>query len=518
MKPKFYMTCAIPYANGEPHIGHAYEVIAADMIARFKRLDGYDVRFQTGMDEHGLKIEQAAGKLGITPQALVDDIAAKFRKLYDDLGITYTDMIRTTEPRHKERVQKLWNKMLANGDIYLDKYAGWYSVRDEAYFDEGELTDGPGGQKLAPSGAPVEWMEEESYFFRLSKYQDKLLDLYTRNPTFIHPKNRVNEVSNFVKSGLRDLSISRTTFKWGVPVPDAPDHVMYVWVDALSNYITALGYPDESEGSLMDRYWPADVHMIGKDIIRFHAIYWPAFLMSAGIEVPHRVCAHGWWTNEGEKMSKSVGNVIDPNELVATYGLDQTRYYMVREVPYGNDCDFSHAGLIKRINSNLANDLGNLAQRSLSMIAKNCGGVVPTKGAYTEADNALLGKAQALLAGSRVAMDDQALHKMLDLVWEVIGDANRYVDEQAPWGLKKTDPERMATVLYVLAETVRYVALLLQPFMPTSMSAMLDQLAVPVDARDFTMLTPEHALVSGTPLPTPSGIFPRFVEPSEEKK
>jgi len=517
MKPKFYMTCAIPYANGEPHIGHAYEVVAADMIARFKRLDGFDVRFQTGMDEHGLKIQQTAAKLGTTPQALVDEVAAKFRKMYDAFGITYTDMIRTTEERHKKSVQVLWQKLVEKGDIYLGKYAGFYSVRDEAYFDESELTDGADGKKLAPTGAPVEWMEEESYFFKLSAYQDKLLDFYTRNPRCIAPKSRFNEIFQFVKSGLRDLSISRTTFNWGVPVPGDPKHVMYVWVDALSNYITALGYPNEDEDSLMKKYWPADLHMIGKDIIRFHTVYWPAFLMSAGIELPKRVFAHGWWTNEGEKMSKSVGNVVDPNELIATYGLDQTRYYMVREAPFGLDSDFSHDSLIKRINSNLANDLGNLAQRSLSMIAKNCASVVPTPGERTESDKALLGKAQALLPLMRAAMDEQALHKALDAAWDVIGDANRYVDEQAPWALKKTDPVRMAAVLYVLAETVRYVAILLQPYMPGSMAKMLDQLAVPENERDFTFLNDEAALKAGTPLPAPAGVFPRFALPEDKK-
>lgn len=515
MKPKYYLTCAIPYANGEPHIGHAYEVIAADCLARFKRLDGFDVRFQTGMDEHGQKIEQTAAKLNITPQELVDRVAEQFKKMYDDLGITYDDMIRTTSERHKTRAQKFWEKMEANGDIYLGKYSGWYSVRDEAYFDEGELADGPNGQKLAPTGAPVEWMEEQSYFFRLSAYQDKLLDLFTRNPHFIQPKGRFNEIFSFVKSGLRDLSISRTTFKWGVPVPGAPDHVMYVWVDALSNYITALNFPDEGTDSLMQKYWPADYHMIGKDIIRFHTVYWPAFLMSAGVELPHSVFAHGWWTNEGEKMSKSVGNVINPYDLIKTYGLDQMRFYMMRDVPYGNDCDFSHAAIISRINSNLANDFGNLAQRSLSMIAKNCGAVVPEHGVFTDADMALLSKAYGLLEVTRREMDAQAFHKALDAIWDVIGDGNRYVDEQAPWALKKTDPARMATVLYVLAETVRCCALLVQPFMPDSMAKMLDQLAVPEGERDFACLNANHALKPGVPLPTPSGVFPRFIEEAQ---
>ncbi len=509
---KFYITAAIPYANGEPHIGHAYEAIAADAMARFKRLDGYDVRFQTGMDEHGQKIEQTAQKLGQTPQELVGRVSALFRDLYDRLGVTYTDMIRTTEERHKTRAQAFWKQMEKSGDIYMGKYAGWYSVRDEAYFDESELTDGPDGKKRAPSGAPAEWMEEESYFFRLSAYRDRLLALYDSNPRFIQPAARRNEIVNFVKAGLRDLSISRTTFQWGVPVPDAPKHVMYVWVDALSNYITALDYPEAKSKSLMSRYWPADLHMIGKDIIRFHAVYWPAFLMAAGLEPPLRVFGHGFIYNRGEKMSKSVGNVISPDDLLAQYGLDPIRYFLLRDVAYGQDGDISHDAVIQRMNSDLANDLGNLAQRSLSMIAKNGGGQVPQPSAFSEADRMLLERARDLLPLMRQEMEEQAFHKALDRAWEVIGDANRYVDQQAPWALKKTDPARMATVLYTLAEVLRHIAILLQPFMPGSMAKMLDQLAVPEDRRAFANLTPDDALEPGTPLPAPEGVFPRYVE------
>ncbi len=511
MKPTHYITAAIPYANGEPHIGHAYEVICADVLARFKRLDGFEARFQTGMDEHGQKIEQTAAKQGLAPQDLVNRVSAQFKKLYDDLRISYDDFICTTEPRHKTRAQNFWKKMQASGDIYLGKYSGWYSVRDEAYIDESELTEGPDGKKRAPSGAPVEWMEEESYFFRLSVYQDKLLALYEKNPRFIQPNTRRNEIISFVKSGLRDLSISRKTFKWGVPVPDAPDHVMYVWVDALSNYITALEY-SENDGAAFKKFWPADIHVIGKDIIRFHAVYWPAFLMSAGLDLPACVAAHGFIYNRGEKMSKSVGNVIAPMELVQTYGLDPVRYFFVREAAYGNDVDISHEAVVQRMNSDLANDLGNLAQRSLSMINKNCGAQVPAHGPFTEADSWLLAKARELLPHVRREMDALALHKALERVWEVIGDGNRYVDEQAPWALKKTDPERMATVLYVLAETLRCVAILAQPFMPDSMGKMLDQLAVPADRRSFAALTADHALEAGTPLPTPQGVFPRYVD------
>jgi methionyl-tRNA synthetase len=512
MKTPYYITCAIPYANGAPHIGHAYEAIAGDTLARFKRLDGFDVRFQTGMDEHGQKNEQTAAKLGISPQELVDQTSAQFKKMYETLGISFDDFMRTTEPRHKERAQAFWRKMVEAGDIYLDKYSGWYSVRDEAYFDEAELTTAPDGKKFAPSGAPVEWMEEESYFFRLSKYQGKLLDLYTRRPDFITPKSRYNEIFNFVKSGLRDLSVSRTTFSWGVPVPDAPKHVMYVWVDALSNYITALNYPEMGEGSLMEKFWPADLHVIGKDIIRFHAVYWPAFLMSAGIEVPKAISGHGMILTHGEKMSKSVGNIVSTEDVIEKFGVDALRYFLLRDISFGQDGDISNEALIARVNSNLANDLGNLAQRSLSMIAKNCGAVVPEHGALTDADNALLNKAYGLLDVVRREMDAQAFHKALEAIWVVIGDGNRYVDEQAPWTLKKTDSARMATVLYVLAEAIRCVALLVQPFMPTAMAAMLDQLSVPADQRTFAAIKAEHALKAGTPLPTPSGVFPRYVE------
>jgi len=503
---RYYLTAAIPYANGAPHIGHAYEVIAADALARFMRLDGFDVRFQTGMDEHGQKIEQTARKLGISPQALVDRISAEFRALYDRLGVSYDDFIRTTEPRHKAGVQEFWRRM-SKDDIYLGSYAGWYSVRDEAYFDEAELSAGDNGQKLAPSGAPVEWVEEESYFFRLSAYQDRLLQLYETHPEFIQPESRRNEIVSFVRSGLRDLSISRTTFSWGVPVPDAPRHVMYVWVDALSNYITALGYP---AGSELSKFWPADMHMIGKDITRFHAIYWPAFLMSAGLEVPKRVFGHGFIYSRGEKMSKSVGNVIAPQELIADYGLDQLRYFLLREAAFGQDVNISHEALVQRINSDLANDFGNLAQRVLSMINRNCEARVPQPGPLLSADETLLSAARGLLARLRGEFAEQAFHRALEIVWQLVGDANRYVDEQAPWALRKTDTARMGTVLYVLAETLRHLALLAQPVVPEAAAKLLDQLAVPPDRRDYAALaTP---ITPGTALPKPEGIFPRFVE------
>ena len=511
MDNKFYITTPIYYINDKPHIGHAYASLACDVLARFKRLDGHDVMFLTGTDEHGQKVAKSAANAGFEPKAFTDKVSQNFRDLTKTLNLSNDDFIRTTEERHYKACQALWIELLKRDEIYLGKYAGWYAVRDEAYYGEDELTDGPNGKKLAPSGAECEWMEEPSYFFRLSAWADRLLAYYDANPQFIQPQSRRNEVISFVKSGMRDLSVSRTAITWGVPVPNEPKHVMYVWLDALTNYITAVGYPDTNAESYK-RFWPADVHMVGKDILRFHAVYWPAFLMAAGLEPPRRVFAHGWWTNEGQKISKSLGNVIDPLDLIQTYGLDQTRYFLMREVPFGSDSDFSRTAMMHRINGNLANDLGNLAQRSLSMIHKNCGAQVPQPGALTEADNVLLGKARALLGLVRGELDAQAFHKALDHIWLVVGDSNRYVDEQGPWALKKTDPARMATVLYVLAETLRHVAILIQPFMPDSMGRMLDQLAVPADQRSFAALTPDHALQPGTPLPAPEGVFPRYVE------
>jgi len=508
MTSTYYVTTPIYYVNDKPHIGHAYTTLACDALARFKRLDGYDVMFLTGTDEHGQKVEAAAAAAGVDPQSFTDRVSQNFRDLVGVMNYSTDDFIRTTEPRHVKAVQELWRRLKANGHIYLGSYAGWYSVRDEAFYTETELNT-VNGEKRAPSGAPVEWVEEPSYFFDLSKWQDKLLAFYEANPGFIAPESRRNEVLSFVRGGLKDLSVSRTSFKWGIPVPDDDAHIMYVWLDALTNYITAAGYPDTDGGYA--KWWPADLHMVGKDILRFHAVYWPAFLMGAGLEPPKRVFAHGWWTVEGEKMSKSLGNAIDPLKLVETYGLDQVRYFLLREVPFGNDGDFSQKAMANRMNSELANDLGNLSQRVLSMVAKNCDATVPQPGAFTPADEALLGAAAALLDVQRAAYDAQAFNRALEAVFEVVGRANRYVDEQAPWALRKTDPARMATVLYTLIETVRHVAILLQPVMPQSIARMLDQLAVPTDARGFDRLAPEHRLVPGTPLPKPEGVFPRWV-------
>jgi methionyl-tRNA synthetase len=510
MKPTFYVTTPIYYVNGAPHIGHAYTSIAADVMARFKRLDGFDVFFLTGTDEHGQKVEQAANEAGIDPQTHVDAITADFRDMSAAMGISNDDWIHTTEERHKRSCAELWRRIAASGDIYLGHYEGWYAVRDEAFYDESELTTRPDGTKVAPSGAPVAWVREPSYFFKLSAWQERLLKFYEENPDFIAPTGSRNEVISFVRGGLNDLSVSRTTFAWGVPVPDAPGHVMYVWLDALTNYITACGFPDEDAARW--RFWPADVHMVGKEITRFHAVYWPAFLMSAGLKPPKRVSANGWWLVEGEKMSKSLGNVLDPRDLVATYGLDQIRYYLLREKPFGGDGSITAKGIATRINVELANDLGNLAQRSLSLIARNLGGVLPAKGVESLDDVGLLTAADGLPALVRAAIDRQTFHEALEEIWKVIRAANGYIDRQAPWALNKTDKDRMATVLRVLADTIRVVATLLQPFMPTSMAAMLDQLGVPVHARTIEALS--APLADGIHLPAPRGVFPRYVEPA----
>jgi len=509
-REKFYITTPIFYPNGKPHIGHAYTVIATDALARFQRHDGKDVFFLTGTDEHGLKMQQTAEKEGVTPQELADRNSAIFRSMVEAVGGSNDQFIRTTEARHKRASQAIWQRMADNGDIYLDRYSGWYSVRQEAYFDESETTVGDDGVRREPLGSPVEWNEEETYFFRLSAYQDRLLQLYEKHPDFVGPAERRNEVMSFVRSGLRDLSVSRSTFNWGVPVPGDEKHVMYVWVDALTNYITAAGYPDTDADQW--KWWPA-MHIIGKDIVRFHTVYWPAFLMSAGIPLPKRVYAHGFLFNRGEKMSKSVGNVVDPFALVDHYGLDQVRYFFLREVPFGQDGSYSHEAIVNRTNADLANDLGNLAQRSLSMIAKNLGGKVPTPGALVDADKAILAQAEAALAHARKAMGDQAIHQALAAIFAVVAEANRYFAGQEPWALRKTDPARMETVLWTTIETLRRIAIMCQPFIPGSATKLLDQLAVPADARDFAHIgQPAAALKAGTDLPAPQGIFPRYVE------
>lgn len=507
----FYITTAISYPNGTPHIGHAYEVVATDAMARFKRLDGYDVFFLTGTDEHGQKMMQTAEKEGITPAQLAQRNSDAFQAMNDELGTSYDRFIRTSDADHHAAAQELWRRMEANDDIYLDKYAGWYSVRDEAFYTEEQTDVREDGIRYATeTDTEVTWTEEESYFFRLSKYQDKLLAHYENNPDFGAPRSRFNEVVRFVEGGLTDLSISRTTFDWGIPVPGNEKHVMYVWVDALTNYLTGAGFPDVDSASFQ-KYWPADVHVIGKDISRFHAIYWPAFLMSAKLSVPKRVMIHGFLHNNGVKMSKSLGNTVSPDDFVARYGLDQVRYFFLREVTFGADGNYNHDTIVARINGDLANNFGNLAQRSLSMVAKNCGGVVPTPGQLVAADEQILAAASELLELNRDAYSRQDFSRALEAVWHVLGDTNAYFADQEPWKLKKTDPARMETVLYVTIEIVRKVALLLQPVLPQTMTSMLDLLAVGQGtARNF-----EHfgtALVPGTELPAPAPVFPRYEE------
>ncbi len=514
-KTPFYITTAIAYPNGKPHIGHAYELIATDAMARYQRLDGRDVFFLTGTDEHGQKMQQTARAEGMEPQQLANRNSDEFQAMGKLLNASNDDFIRTTQPRHHETSRNIWNLMADAGDIYKDSYAGWYSVRDEAYYQENETELRADGVRYGPQGTPVEWVEEASYFFKLSDYQDRLLKHYEENPDFIGPTERRNEVISFVKSGLKDLSISRTTFDWGIKVPNDPSHVMYVWVDALTNYITATGYI-EDRNNPRAKYWPADLHVIGKDIIRFHAVYWPAFLMSAKLPLPKRVYAHGFLLNKGEKMSKSLGNVVDPVNLVNHFGLDQVRYFFLREVSFGQDGSYSEEAIGTRINSDLANGIGNLASRSLSMIVKNCDGKIPECGPLTDEDKALLAQADALLASTREDMGKQLIHRALASIIAVVSETDRYFASQEPWALKKTDPARMATVLYVTADVVRQISILLQPFMPESSGKLLDLIAIPADKRDFAALGEAGRLVAGTPLEAPKPVFPRYVAPTAE--
>ncbi len=518
MKP-YYVTTAIAYPNGAPHVGHAYEYIATDAIARFKRLDGFDVRFLTGTDEHGQKVAEAAAAAGLPTAELARRNSDVFQRMQDKLDISFDRFIRTTDADHHEASKEIWRRMEAAGDIYLGTYSGWYSVRDERFFSDSETELHEDGTRIAvETGTPVTWREKErTYFFRLSAYTEKLLAHYDAHPDFIGPEVRRNEVVSFVSGGLEDFSISRTTFDWGVQVPDHPDHVMYVWVDALTNYLTGAGFPDTGS-DLFQHYWPADLHMIGKDIIRFHAVYWPAFLMSAGIELPRKVFAHGFLHNRGEKMSKSLGNTVDPAALVDTFGLDQVRYFLLREVPFGQDGSYSEEAIVNRINTDLANEFGNLAQRSLSMVAKNLGGVVPEPGEFDGADKLLLKMADELLEKVRAHYNAQAMHLALEKIWLMLGDANKYFSAQQPWVLRKSefaaDQARFRTVLYATCEAVRIAALLVQPVMPESAAKMLDMLGQPPDQRAFSAIGAR--LAPGTVLPPPAGVFPRYQLPDPE--
>ncbi|WP_340587737.1 methionine--tRNA ligase [Erythrobacter alti] len=515
MADPFYLTTAIHYPNGKPHIGHAYETIAADVLARFHRQMGRDVRFQTGTDEHGLKMAQKARDLGTTPRALADEMSGYFRELFDRLDISYDRFIRTSEDEHHRASQAIWKAMEAKGDLYLDRYEGWYSIRDEAYYDESELVEGEGGDKLSPQGTPVEWTVEESWFFRLSAYQDKLLALYRDQTDFIRPESRRNEVMRFVEGGLRDLSISRTSFDWGVKVPGAEDHVMYVWVDALTNYLTGLGYPDQTDD--MAKFWPADLHLIGKDITRFHAVYWPAFLISADIAPPKQVFAHGFLLNKGQKESKSVGNVTDPAELADLYGVDVLRYFLLREFSFGQDGSYSREAIVNRSNSELANSFGNLAQRTLSLIFKNCDGALPAIGGNTASDDALFEHVgRAVRQEIPASFTDLAFAQGLEAWMGAVFACNAYIDAEAPWALKKTDPERMNTVLATLYVCIAQLAVAVIPVMPSSMAKLLDVMGIAGDLRTPDTIGSNWYLPlseAGFTLEKPQGLFPRLELP-----
>ena len=499
MSEPYYITTAISYPNGKPHIGHAYEAIAADAMARFRRPQGRDVRLVTGTDEHGLKMTQTARAQGRDTLEFADEMSGYFREMCRGLNISYDAFIRTTEPRHYEASQKVWKAMEANGDLYLDRYEGWYSVRDEAFYDEAELVAGEGGEQLSPQGTPVEWTVEETWFFRLSKYQEPLLAFYRDNPDFIRPESRRNEVVRFVEGGLKDLSVSRTSFDWGVPVPGSPGHVMYVWVDALTTYMTGVGFADDSES--YDRFWPADVHLIGKDIVRFHAVYWPAFLMSAGLKLPRQVFGHGFLLAKGEKMSKSLGNVVDPMELAERYGVDALRYFLLREVSFGQDGSYSNEAIVNRVNSELANSFGNLAQRSLSMIFKNLDGVLPAVGQAID-DEALLDEVRQACASLEAEFDRFAFSAGLEAWMGAVFSCNQYIDTAAPWTLKKSDPGRMAEVLGTLVAAIRMLAVAVQPIVPASAEKLI---ALIDSGRD------------GAPIAQPTPIFPRLELQEEEE-
>lgn len=516
MAEPYYITTAISYPNGKPHIGHAYEAIAADVIARHRKAEGFDVRFQTGTDEHGLKMAQKARELGVTPAELASEMSQHFIDMCDALNVGYDVFLRTTEPRHHAASQELWSRMEANGDLYLDRYEGWYSVRDEAYYDESELVAGEAGEKLSPQGTPVEWTVEESWFFRLSKYQDRLLELYGSGD-FIRPESRRNEILRFVEGGLRDLSVSRTSFDWGVKVPGSDDHVMYVWVDALTNYLTGLGFPDE--GGDFAKYWPADLHLIGKDIVRFHTVYWPAFLISAGLSLPKQVFGHGFLLNRGQKESKSLGNVTDPIELADTFGVDALRYFLMREVAFGQDGSYSPEAIVTRCNAELANSFGNLAQRSLSMIFKNMDGRIRSDYSENEADRTLFEAIAGSITGLRKSFAALAFNDGLESWMRAVFACNQYVDEQAPWTLRKTDPERMEAVLMVLFRAVRDLAIAVRPVVPAAIDKLLDQMGQDGNSRNYAALEVsdwfDTLAASGFRVEKPQGVFPRLELPEE---
>jgi methionyl-tRNA synthetase len=504
MKPTFYVTTPIYYVNDVPHIGHAYTTVAADVLARYKRMKGFDVFFLTGSDEHGQKVEKAAQTNGETPLELADRVVKRFQALWEKLGISNTDFIRTTQERHKQGVSQIFSQLMEQGDIYLGEYEDWYCTPCETFWTETQVTD----SKCPDCNRLVEKLKEESYFFKMSAYGERLLEYIEAHPDFIQPKTRKNEIVSFVKEGLRDLSVSRTSFSWGIPVPGNERHVIYVWFDALTNYISALGYP-VAEGNY-GRYWPADAHLIGKDITRFHTVYWPTFLMAAGLPLPKKVFAHGWWTVEGQKMSKSLQNVVEPNMLIDKYGVDVVRYFLMREVPFGLDGDFSHTSLINRINSDLANDLGNLLSRSTAMLVKYFDGILPEPGALSELDQSLKNKAESMVTAVDSSMDELAFSKALQSIWDVISAGNKYIDETAPWTLAKDPAQRvrLATVMYCLLESQRMAHSLITPFMPETAQKALACLGwqhEPVEEH-FTW----GQLVPGTVIGKAEALFPRI--------
>jgi methionyl-tRNA synthetase len=509
MDRTFYVTTPIYYVNDVPHIGHAYTTIAADTLARYKRLSGYDCFFLTGTDEHGQKVEKAAREAGQAPLELADRVVERFKGLWDALHITADDFIRTTEPRHREAVTALYQRVWDKGDIYLGEYEDWYCTPCETFWTETQLA---GGNTCPDCGRPTERLKEKSYFFRMSKYQDDLVRYLEEHPDFIQPSSRYNEILSFVKGGLRDLSISRTTFTWGIPVPNDPDHVIYVWFDALTNYITAVGFPGDEKR--FGRYWPADCHIIGKDILRFHAVYWPTFLMSAGLPIPRKIFAHGWWTVEGQKMSKSLGNVVDPNQLVQEYGVDPVRYFLLREVPFGIDGDFSRSAMVHRINSDLANDLGNLFSRTLSMVVKYFDGVIPVPSSLQDVDRRLQEASEKVFPLLAQQMNELAFNRALVSIWEMVNAGNKYIDDTAPWTLAKAEKDRprLGTVLYHTLESLRLIALLLAAFMPSTAEKMWAQLGI--EEHLWKQNIKENGtwggLQSGKKVAKPTPLFPRI--------
>ena len=495
MNKNFYITTPIYYPSAKPHMGHAYSSITADFFARFKRIDGFKVHFLTGTDEHGLKIQRAAESKNIDPQIFCDEISQTFRNLSNTLNLSNTDFIRTTEDRHKKTVQYLWSQLEKNDDIYLSKYSGWYSVSDEAFYTEEEISEKEDIKIATTSGSPVEWIEEESYFFRLSKWQDSLLEYYENNPDFISPKSKKNEVISFVKSGLKDLSISRKAFSWGIKVPNNPEHVIYVWLDALTNYISALNYPD-TDDDLFKNFWPASVHLIGKDILRFHAVYWPAFLMAAKITLPNKIYGHGWILSGDEKMSKSKGNILDPIDIIETYGLDPLRYYLIKEVSFGNDGNISQDRLEDCINSDLANNYGNLCQRVTAFAEKNCQSKVPDIKKFSKDDLLMLNRFLDNMPLIRKEIDNQNINYYIEFIINALFEANKYFNDQEPWK-KKDDQQRLATIVYTSLEMIRKITFMLYPIIPESAIKALNIFNLKEEDVDFNSIGENNFLKSG---------------------